>query len=368
MMAVYDIGVMAGAFLGGLIILPLLSAVFRYAFLGHEGSKVQKTYFIFIASVVAVGIAGFGDGTDGFVNRALNTPDLAFVIGYGFAGLAVAGFISRKDEVSSEVRTTIGSVARFFALLCALPIGALAVINLVGGGYTALTYDEASHRRDYVKKTMLEGDMAVIWQLIEERAPSELQGIVERLAVALEGADNEAEVLALLNVELAGLRVTLSNHSDFLSDEERKRIIDTALDLLKRVKDDPALCVAVAATGGQNLPPQVIELVKPEILGASLAVVDGLLNARDRAKAVTSGEIASTMSPTDADYATLGQEIVGLGVTPEALNAAVMGETGHPGYCKGSIGFSEGLLKLEGQAGRAVRWEVTKFMLSGVAG
>ena len=99
-----------------------------------------------------------------------------------------------------------------------------------------------------------------------------------------------------------------------------------------------------------------------------MAVVDGLLNARDRAKAVTSGEIASTMSPTDADYATLGQEIVGLGVTPEALNAAVMGETGHPGYCKGSIGFSEGLLKLEGQAGRAVRWEVTKFMLSGVAG
>jgi hypothetical protein len=368
MMAEYDIGVMAGAFFGGLIILPLLSAVFRYAFLGHEGSKVQKFHFIFIAAFVAIGIAGLGDGADGFVNRALNTPDLAFVIGYGFAGLAVAGFISKKAEVSSEFRTTIGAVARFFSLLFALPIGVLALMNLVGGGYTAFTYDKASHERDYVKEKMLEGDMSEMWQLIEERAPSELKGIVERLTVALQGADNEAEVLASLNFELAGLRLGLSKHYDFLSDDERKKIIDTGLGLLKKVKDDAAICVDVAETGGQNLPPQVTEFIKPELLAASIAVVDGLLNARDRAIAGKSDETASTTPPTDADYAALGQAIVGLGVTPEALNAAIMGDTSHPGYCEGSIGFSEGLLKLEGQAGKAVRWEVTKFMVSGVAG
>jgi hypothetical protein len=31
-------------------------------------------------------------------------------------------------------------------------------------------------------------------------------------------------------------------------------------------------------------------------------------------------------------------------------------------------GFAEGLLKLEGEAGRAVGWEVTKLILSKVAG
>lgn len=367
-MATHNFWLTIGAFLGGLIILPLVGSVFRYAFLGHEGTKVQKIYFLFIATVVAIGVAGFGDGVGDFMKRTLNTPDFTFVIGYGLAGLAVAGLISRKAEVSPEIRTTVGVVARFVALLFALPIGALALINLAGGGYRAFTHDQPFHDREYVKAKILGGEMAEMWRLVDERAPSDFQGMLDRLTLALGEAETEAEVVALLNVELARLRGALSEYSDYLADDERKKIIGTSLDLLKRVRDDPALCVAVAVTGGQNLPPEILQIVKREMLAASVAVFDGLLNARERAKIGGSGQAAWTTPPTDANYATLGQEIVRLGVTPEALNAAVMGDTSHPFFCEGSIGFSEGLLKLEGQAGAAVRWEMTKFMLSGVAG
>ena len=363
-MAEYDLGIMVGAFVGGLVIFPLVAAVLRYAVLGHEGSKLQKIYFVFIVALVSVGIAGFGDGTDGFVNRALNAPDLASIIGSGLAALAVAGFVSTLQEVAPEGRTTIGPVARFFALLFALPIVVFGSINLIGGGYTALTYDEAAQNRNYVQEKLIGGEMADMWRLVEERSPAEFQDIVERLTVAIQGVQSEAEAFALLSVELADFRVMLSQYSDFLTDDERKRIIVTSLDLLKRVEGDLELCVVVATTGGQHLPPKVSETINREMLAASVAILDGLLSARDRAKTAVSSQTAWTTPPTPANYVALGEEIDRLGVKREALNAALSGDTSHPGYCVGNIGFSEGVLKLGGQAGEAVRWETTKFMLS----
>lgn len=365
-MTEYDLWVMGGAFLGGLVIFPLVAAVFRYAFLGHEGSKPQKIYSVFIVALVAVGIAGFGEGTDGFVNRALNAPDLVNVIGYGFAALVVAGFFSTRQEVAPEGRTTIGLVARFFALLFVLPIGAIGSINLIGGGYTALTYDEAAQNRGYVREQLLGGNMGETWHLLEERSPADFQGIVERLTVALEEGKTGEEAVALMNVELADLRAVLSEYSDFLTDDERKQIIRTSLDMLKRVKDDPVVCANVAATGGKDLPPNAAKAIEREKLASHVAIFGGLLNARDRAQAGGSEGTAWTTPPTSANYATLGEGIDRLGVKREALNAALSGDTSHRGYCAGNIGFSEGVLNLGGQAGKAVRWETTKFMLSGL--
>lgn len=363
-MAEHDLAVLVGAFVGGLVIFPLVAAVFRYAVLGHEGSKLQKIYFVFIVALVAVGIAGFGEGTDGFVNRALNAPDLASIIGSGLAALAVAGFVSTRQEVAPEGRTTIGPVARFFALLFALPIGVFGSINLIGGGYTALTYDEAAQIRGSIREQLLGSKMVETWHLIEERSPANFQGIVERLAVAIEEGKTGKEAFALMNAELAGLRTMLLEYSDFLTDDERKQIIGTSLDMLKRVKEDPVLCANVAATGGKDLPPKVAEAIEREKLASYVAVFGGLLNAQDRAQTGDSEDTAWTTPPTPAHYVALGEEIDRLGVNREALNAALSGDTSHPGYCAGNIGFSEGVLKLGGQAGEAVRWETTKFMLS----
>jgi hypothetical protein len=362
----YDFSLLIGSLLGGLVIFPFAAAVLRYAVLGHEGSKRQKIYFIFIIALLAVGMAGFGEGADGFVSRTLNAPDLANVIGYGLAALVVSGFVSTRQEASPEGRTTVGPVARFFALLFVLPISAIGSINLIGGGYTALTYDEAAQNRSYVREQLLGGRMVEIWRLIEERSPADFQDIVEELALALEEGKTGEEVFALMNVKLADLRAVLSEYSDFLTDDERKQIIRTSLDMLKRVQEDPAICANVAETGGTNLPPKILEAIEREKLASHVAIFGGLLNARYRANSGNSAHTAWNIAPTSANYAALGEEIDRLGVNHEAVKAALSGDTSHPGYCEGHIGFSEGLLKLGGQAGQAVRWETTKHMLPSV--
>ena len=87
-----------GAFLGTY----LFSLLFRYALLGRSGTKLHSFGVVLLLGVVAVGMAAFGSGTDGFQNRITNSPDMVHVIAYPLSALIIGLlFWWRTDDTPS---------------------------------------------------------------------------------------------------------------------------------------------------------------------------------------------------------------------------------------------------------------------------
>lgn len=364
----YDPSYVAGAFIGGIIGIYLFSHLFRYALLGRSGTKLQVMWVVLLTGIVAIGFAAFGDGTGGFANRITNQPNIVQVTTYSLAALVVAFLVwLRTDETppAPEAPQKRGIVGRAVALVWVIPLILVGLGNIGGSVYSLAVNGPPPGpglgvSRAEFREVMLNGKLAPFWQLVDERAPSDLDYIIERM-FANEDAINSVESgQKLLIAEMVKYRVSLATYGPALTDVQRKEIIGSSLDMLRRVEDQRKLCVDIAATGGQNLSQQELLSVQDELNRALVIMTGNLLDAKEAAAVGAQVQ----RPPTEQDYKTLIIAVYAAGMTEDQLQAVFDQDAEHPEFCSAIIQWMDGVVAMDGPAGEAVRFEAAQAMLS----
>ena len=145
-----------------------------------------------------------------------------------------------------------------------------------------------------------------------------------------------------------------------LTDEQRKEIIQTNLDMLRKFESKPKQCAIVAMTGGSGLTQEQLLTAKEELNRSLIVMTENLLDARQAA--VAGAQVP--VPPTEDDYDQLFVGWDERGVSDGGLQALINSDTTHPDFCSATIAFSEAIVDLDGPAGKAVRFEFTQGMLT----
>jgi hypothetical protein len=213
-----------------------------------------------------------------------------------------------------------------------------------------------------MRDTMLNGDLAPFWRVVDERTPTDMDYIIERLFAQEDDVRNEEQARQMLTREVVNYRVSLATYAAALSDMQRKEIMQSSLDLLRAYEDQPALCLDIAMTGGQNMTQEQL-LMGGDLLNRNMIVTtENLLDAR---AAASEGASVPT-PPTEEDYGLLVQMLIDRGMPDDQLLALFNEDTSHPQFCQVQIDFLKAVLDLEGSSGEAVRFEVGQAILTAV--
>lgn len=356
-----------GAVIGGFIGIYLFSVLFRYALLGRSGTKLQQMWVVLLTGIVAIGFSAFGDGTDGFVNRITNAPNIVQIVAYSLSALLVAFFIWwRTDDTlpPPETKTTGSIVGRAIALVFVIPMILIGLGNIGGSIYSLAVNGPPPGpglgvSRAEMRDIMLNGDLAPFWQVVNERAPKDMDYIIERMFAQEGEMRNVQQGRQFLNQELVNYRVSLAPYAPALNDEQRKDILQTTLDMMRAFEDRPALCLDLVMTGGQNMTQEQL-LSAQDLLNRNMIVfTESLLDARKAA----AGGTSVPQPPTEQDYGALIQILYERGVPEDQLQALFNEDASHPQFCKAQIAFLDAVIDLEGASGEAVRSEVSQAML-----
>jgi len=216
--------------------------------------------------------------------------------------------------------------------------------------------------RAEMRDIMLNGNLATFWRVVDERAPADMDYIIERM-FAQEGDMRSAEQgRQILNRELINYRVSLATYASALNDAQRKEILQSSLDMLRAYEDRPALCLDIAMTGGQNMTQEQL-LSAQDLLNQNMIVMtESLLDAR----AAASGGATVPTPPSEEDYAVLVQMLIKRGTPEGQLQALFNEDTSHPEFCHAQIAFLQAVIDMDGPSGKAVRFEVGQAMLTAV--
>lgn len=364
----YDPYYVGGSIFGGIIGIYLFSLLFRYAILGPNGTKLHQIWVVLLTGIVAIGFSAFGDGTDGFTNRITNLPDMVQIISYSISALLVGFFIWLRNveapaaPESSQKRGTIG---RAIALMLVIPMTLIGLGN-IGGSIYNLAVDGPPPgpglgvSRAEMRDIMLNGDLAPFWRVVDARASTDMDYIIERMFAQEGDMRSVDQARQILSQELVKYRVSLATYASALNDTQRKEIMQSTLDLLSAYEDRPALCVDMAMTGGQNMTQEQL-LSAQDLMNQNLIVMTkNLLDART---AASEGAAVPT-PPTEEDYGLLVQMLIDRGMPDDQLQALFNEDTSHPQFCQLQIDFLQAALDLEGSSGEAVRFEVGQAMLT----
>jgi hypothetical protein len=322
---------------------------------------------VFLTGLVAVGLSAFGHGTDGFANRITNIPDMSLAIGFGLATLIVALFVSlNSKEPTTKVQAKTGiAVSRVAALVIVVPMILIGIGNLAGSAYSLAVYGPPSEQglgvsRAEMRQIMLDGEMAPFWRVVDEKVPDDMTEIIEGLFAHEDEYRTVEDGRKQLNNELVNYRVSLAAYGSALTDEQRKEIIRTNIDMLRKFKSKPKQCADVAMTGGTGLTQAQILTAKDELNRSLIVMTENLLDARQTAAA--GAEVP--VPPTEDDYGLLFVDLSKRGMSDGELQALLNLDAAHPDFCSAIIGYMEAIAELEGPAGEAVRFEVTQAMLT----
>ena len=236
-MFVNSLLLVAVEFGAGTIAIYLLSVLFRFALLGRSGSTSQQLLVVLLTGVVAMGLRGFADGTDGFVNRITNPPELLWIVAYPLSTLIVGLLIwrnaRRSASVPSERSKHGGLVGRAIALLFAVPIIVIGLDNDSGSIYTVALHGYPHGNsglgvsRAKLREMMLNGEMTSFWQMVGKEAPADLDHIIERLFAHEDEYQDAADAQRQLEGELGRYRDSLAAYSPALTDEQRKDVLQS---------------------------------------------------------------------------------------------------------------------------------------------
>lgn len=363
----YDPAYITGIAIGGVLGIYLFSVLFRYALLGPSGTKLQQTCVVLLTGIVSIGFYSFGEGTDGFVNRITNVPDIPQTIGYSLSALIVGMFVwlrAGNRPAPPEASTTGGNVGRAIALVVVIPMILIGLGNIGGSIYSLAVNGPPpgpglGASRAELRTIMLNGDMAPFWQVVNERAPHELDYIIERMFAQESEMRSVEQVRQMLTQEVVNYRVSLSTYASALSDQQRIRFLQTTFDMLRAFEGRPAMCLDLAMTGGQNLTQEQLLLAQDHLNRSMVVMTESLLDAR---QAAASGTLVP-IPATEQDYGALIQLLYERGVPEDQLQALLNEDTAHPLFCTAQITFLDALIDLKGASGEAVRSEVTQAML-----
>lgn len=356
-----------GAFIGGIIGIYLFSALFRYALLGRSGTILQQMWVVLLTGIVAIGFSAFGDGTDGFLNRITNAPNMVQIIVYSLSALVVAVSVWwRTDDAPPppDAPKRGGIVGRAIALVFVIPMILIGLGNIGGSVYSLAVNapppgSGLGVSRAEMREIMLNGDLAPFWRMVNERAPQDMDHIIERMFAQEVDIRNVQQGQQILNSELVNYRVSLATYASALKDQQRKDILHATLEMMRAFEDRPALCLDLVMTGGQNMTQEEL-LSAQELLNRNLIVMtESLLDVR---QAAASGA-SVPRPPTDQGYGELLELLYERGVPGDQLQALFNEDASHPQFCQAQIAFLDAVIDLEGASGKAVRSEVLKAML-----
>ncbi len=356
-----------GIAIGGLFGIYLFFILFRYALLGHSGTKLQQLWLVLLTGIVVIGFSSFGNDTDGFFRRITNTPDMPMVIGYSLSILGVAFFIFRRadDKPPLPVKKTSGRIlGRAVALVFVIPM-ILIGLGSIGGGVYSLAVNGPppgpgwGATRAEFRSAMLTGDLAPFWRVVDERAPNDIDYIIERLFAQEGELQSVEQARQMFRQELDDYRISLATYAAALSDNQRKEIMQSNLDWLRAYEDQPELCIDIAMTGGRNMTQEQLRLGGDLLNRHMIVMTENLLDAR---QAAASGALVPR-PPTEQDYGALSELLYARGVPEDQLQALSNEDTTHPNLCQALIAFVDAVIDLEGASGEAVRWEVLQAIL-----
>lgn len=356
-----------GAVIGGIFGIYLFSVLFCFALLGRSGNKLQQMWVVLLTGIVAIGFSAFGDGADGFVNRITNAPNMVQIVAYSLSALIVALLVWwRTDDTQPppEAPKKGGNVGRAVALIFVLPMILIGVGNIGGSVYSLAVNGPPPGpglgvSRAEMRDIMLNGNLAPFWRVVDERAPQDMDYIIERMFSQEGDMRNVEQGREILNRELVNYRVSLAMYASALNDAQRKNILQTTVDMMRAFEDRPALCLDLVVTGGQNMTQEQL-LSAQNLLNRNLIVVtESLLDARQAAASGTS----VPRPPTEQDYGALVQLLYQKGVPDDQLQALFNEDTSHPLYCHAQIAFLDAVIAIKGASGEAVRSEVSQSML-----
>lgn len=357
-----------GSAIGGAIGIYFLSFLFRYAIFGPNGTKLQQLWTVLLTGIVAIGFSAFGDGTDGFTSRVTNLPNVAQTISYSISTLLV-GFLvwfnNSEKLPAPQSPQKRGFVGRAIALIFVIPMTLIGLGTIGGSIYSLAVYGPPPGpglgvSRAEMRNIMLNGDLGPFWRVVDERAPTDMDYIIERMFSQEADIRSVDQGHQILNQELVSYRVSLATYASALNDMQRKEIMQSTLDLLSAYEDQPALCLDISMTGGQNMTQEQL-LSAQDLLNQNLIVVtENLLDAR---AAASEGASVPT-PPIEEDYGLLVQMLIDRGMPDDQLQALFSEDTSHPQFCQFQIEFLQAVLDLEGSSGEAVRFEVGQAMLT----
>lgn len=365
----YDPYYVGGVVIGGVVGIYLFSVLFRYALLGRSGTKLQKMWVVLLTGIVAVGFSAFGDGTNGFVNRITNPPDMVQAVSYSLSALLVAFFVWwRMDDTppAPEPLKTRGIVGRAIALVFVIPMILIGFGNIAGNLYSLAVNGPPPGTglgvsRAEMREIMLNGNMAQFWRVVDDRVPADLTYVIDRMFARENEIRNPEQGIRVLNEELMRFRISLSTYGPAMTDDQRKELLQANVELLREFEDRPALCAEVATTGGQELSQEELLGAQTALNNSMIVMTENLLKAKESATAGAS----VPKPPTDEDYGQLVAELMESGMTEEELQALINEDPSHPDYCTANIQFLEGAIVMRGAAGSAVRFDLSQQMLVG---
>lgn len=354
--------------IGGLIGIYLFSILFRGALLGNGGTKTQHIWVIMLTGIVAVGFSAFGTGTDGFVNRITHPADTMRATVYLLSAVVVALFTWRKlpkDQPINEQPKSGGMAYRMAALVFVIPMILIGVGNLAGSTYSVVVKRSnpdllLGNTRTEIRQNMLNGEMAPFWRMMDDKAPEDLELIIDGLFSVKNRYRNADDATVQLNKELVQYRQSLAAYGPALTDDQRKIAVRNTTDFIREFENDPAACVTVVTKGGGGLSQTQLSAVATTFNRIATETFELLLAAR----ASTTENATVLASATEDDYARLFDQIYQRGVSEAQLMVFLDQNTSHPDYCSMAIGYLDAATGLEGLAGERIRLEITQILFT----
>ena len=243
----YTPSYVGGSILGGIIGVYIFSLLFRYAILGPNRTKLQQLLVVLLTGIVAIGFSAFGDGTDGFANRITNLPNMVNVISYSLGALLVGFFVWLRNEDTNptdEAPQKRALVGRAVALVFVIPMTLIGFGNIGGSIFNLAMHGPPpgpglGMSRAELRVAMLNGHLAPFWRVVDERAPKDLDYIIERMFAQEEEIRSVEQGREILSQELAKYRISLAAYGFALDDMQRKEIMESTLALLSAYKTGP---------------------------------------------------------------------------------------------------------------------------------
>ena len=209
------------------------------------------------------------------------------------------------------------------------------------------------------RELMLRGKLAKFWQVVDEKAPEDLDYVINRFFEARSSLRTSEDVREKLNRELLAYRLRLAKYSRALSDRQRVDMINARIQFLRSF-DDPKTCALVARHGAGKLNYHQLSLVYLELDQVMATMTSHLLDAR----AINTGEANEPIPPTDEDYDQLATRMKDNGMTDLDLEPLYLDTWRAPEYCQVYLSYLENVAAMPGKSGVAIRFDEIEGLLN----
>ncbi|SDW82424.1 hypothetical protein SAMN05444358_1011860 [Ruegeria halocynthiae] len=253
---------------------------------------------------------------------------------------------------------------QFFTYGVATICASLAIFMLLRGGPESDSIpDDLSNRTvetdirqiavgaPETRELVLRGKLAKFWQVVDQKAPEDLDYVVSRFFEARSSLRTSEDVRKKLDRELLAYRLRLAKYSQALSDKQRIDIINARIQFLQ-IFDDPKTCALVARHGAGNLNYDQLSLVYLELDQVMATMVSHLIDARASGD---NNEANALTLPTDEDYDQLVDRMKDGGWSDLELQPLLLDTWRDPEYCQIYLSYLENVAAMPGKSGAAIR-------------